>query len=153
MIKLTTFLVTVAMLLLAGLQPARAYTGEYVSIYDADTFTMKVWLWPSNSLSTGQYAIESMRLYGVDAPEAGWRAKCEAEKELGAKATSFVYSVLSAQREFTVDVRPTRGARGRPLITVWVGDVSLADILVEYGYAKPYYGRGPQPDWCAGTPV
>ena len=39
---------------------------EYIENYDADSITLKVWLWPGTSKKTGLYATENMRLYSVD---------------------------------------------------------------------------------------
>lgn len=133
------------------------YDAKYISNYDADSITLKVWLWPSTSQATGLYAIENMRLYGVDTPEKGWRAKCLKELKLSDKAEQYVRDMLMGKKHLLIDVQPIRGARGRPLITIWldVGKddlVSLADLLIENKYARPYFGKGKRQSWC-GKPI
>ncbi len=132
------------------------YDAEYLTNYDADSITLKVWLWPSTSKTTGLYAIENMRLYGVDTPEKGWRAKCPREAIMADEATSYVTKLLEGQKHLLVDVQPARGARGRPLIRIWVQTggkdlESLADLLVNKGYARVYF-RGKRLGWC-GTSI
>lgn len=132
------------------------YDAEYISNYDSDSITLKVWLWPSTSKDTGLYVTENMRLYGVDTPEKGWRAKCPTEAILADEATQFVTDILKGQEHLLVSVQPTRGKFGRPLVSIWVqvggeGIESLAELLIINGYAHPYFG-GKRQGWC-GTSV
>lgn len=97
------------------------------------------------------------RLYGVDAPET-MRALCPAERALGEAAAARVAALLAAADSVVAlpawDPRGRdrwpRDGFGRRIAIIELDGVSLGDTLVAEGLARPYPGRGPRPDWCAG---
>lgn len=101
-------------------------------VVDGDTFWMRG---------------EKYRLYGVDAPEAGERARCEKERKKAEEATRLLQYVLrSSDLKFT-----TRGTDryGRTLVSVRAnkGDAEIA--LIKSNLAVPYEGGRRDPmRWC-----
>ena len=136
--------ITTSILLLLLSWAAHAY-GPYdatlVRIIDGDTVVVDVAVWPEQTIRT------SLRLAGVDTPEKGWRAKCDAEREAGKRATAFTTRWLSAHTQIQVtDIRRGKYA-GRVLGLITAGDSDLATDLIEAGVARPYDG-GQRGGWC-----
>lgn len=100
---------------------------------------------------------QDYRLFAIDTPETE-RAKCDAEKALGYVAAARVGELLAAAT--TIVARPgwdprgrdrwPRDGFGRRIAVVELDGVSLGDTLLAEGLARPYSGKGPHPDWCAG---
>lgn len=93
----------------------------------------------------------SLRIYGVDTPEKGWRAKCKIEENLGILATDAIQELInnSYRREIVLLDWDMYG--GRVLGDVLLDGVSIRQILINKGYAKPYYGRKKE-SWCLTKP-
>lgn len=86
---------------------------------------------------------------GVDAPEMGSRAKCEAERLLAleAKARLKVLLLAGVPRIENSGARDSTSSR-RPLINVYLPDGREAgQILMSEGLAKPW-GPRQRVDWC-----
>lgn len=98
-------------------------------------------MWPEQTIRT------SLRLSGVDTPEKGWRAKCDAEREAGQRATAFTTRWLSAYPQIQItDIRRGKYA-GRVLGLITAGDSDLATDQIDAGVARPYDG-GKRDSWC-----
>ncbi len=92
---------------------------------------------------------ESYRLAGIDAPETGGRAHCEAERVLGEAAKAFARERLAAAR--VVEAHPAfdppgrrvwpRDRYGRRLATVSIDGDDLGAALLQAGLAAPWRGR------------
>lgn len=91
--------------------------------------------------------VLSIRVYGVDTPEKGWRGKCDKEKELGAAATRFTTGLISLAEEVQVEIREWDKFGGRVLGDLWIDGKSLTALLIENGFAREYYGDAKQ-SWC-----
>lgn len=91
----------------------------------------------------------SVRVRNIDTPESTYQAKCAKEKALGLEAKAFMIEWTS--RFETMMVRNIAWDKygGRILGDVELGGVSVAQELINRGFAKPYTGVGPKPDWCA----
>lgn len=93
---------------------------------------------------------ERVRIVGLDAPET-YQARCDAERQLGYKATNFLRSLVAGG-----NVRLERQAKpdryGRTLAKVYVGGRDVAGVMVAAGLAVAYdcpRGRCPRRiDWC-----
>lgn len=116
---------------------------SHVRVLDGDTF---------------RYRSIDYRLGGIDTPETGGRAECEAEAALGARARVRVAELIAGGA--VVIVTPThdpRGRRrwprdgfGRRLARVSIDGVDLGTQLVGEGLAAPWAGPpAAKPDWCA----
>ena len=114
------------------------YTADVIRVYDGDTLTAKVALWPSITVTT------SVRLLGVDTPEL--RSKYACEKEL-AKAARAAAIAWIAGRPITIrNVRHGKYA-GRVLAEVWIDGKRLAHHMIDTGHGRIYHG-GKREDWC-----
>lgn len=89
----------------------------------------------------------TIRVYGVDTPEKGFRAKCESEAKRGAAATEFTKKVITESKKAQVAIWDWDKFGGRVLGDIIVDGVSLRSLLIKNGFAREYYGDAKQ-SWC-----
>jgi endonuclease YncB( thermonuclease family) len=89
----------------------------------------------------------SVRVYGVDTPEKGFRAKCDAENKKGLQATEFTKKLLSNAKRTQVVIIDWDKYGGRVLGDIIVDGISLRSLLISSGYARPYFGDAKK-SWC-----
>lgn len=118
------------------------YDYKITRVIDGDTVAFKAEFLPSPLKPE-----LSLRIYGVDTPEKGRRAKCELEAKKGRAAFEFTkVSVESAVTSKVVIMKWDKyGARV-------IGDVmldgkSLAKQLIKKGFAREYFGKKKE-SWC-----
>jgi endonuclease YncB( thermonuclease family) len=88
----------------------------------------------------------SVRLYGVDAPETGERAKCGKERDLAERAENRMRALLRGPIE--LDLRGV-DTFGRLLATVELADGrDLGQILIKEELARPYSQSQKPTNWC-----
>lgn len=87
---------------------------------------------------------ERVRVMGIDAPEADWRAQCDAERALAAHVKTQVELLLSQPFEMSrhgLDkYKRTRGKITLP------GGADLGSVLIAQRLAVPWAGK--RHDWC-----
>ncbi len=127
--------------------PAAAHADCYAwplrdpAVYDGDTVYITMPGLPA------ELARMSVRFDGVDTPERGRRAQCEAEADLAEQARDFVVQTIeNAERvEFC---EPLWGKyAGRVVARVVVDGEDLAEELIIAGLAHAYDG-GQREGWC-----
>lgn len=91
--------------------------------------------------------VLSIRVYGVDTPEKGWRGKCDAEKELGAAATKFTTNLIDEAKTIQVELMQWDKFGGRVLGDIIIDGASLTALLIANGYAREYHGEAKK-SWC-----
>lgn len=90
----------------------------------------------------------SIRVFGVDTPEKGFRAKCESEAKRGQAATEFTKKAITASNTAKVCVVDWDKFGGRMLGDIVLdNNVSLRQSLIQNGFAREYYGEAKQ-SWC-----
>lgn len=89
----------------------------------------------------------SIRVFGVDTPEKGFRAGCSQEAELGLKATEYTKKVVAKAKDKKVVLMDWDKYGGRVLGDVVLDGTSLRQSLIQKGYAREYYGEAKQ-SWC-----
>jgi endonuclease YncB( thermonuclease family) len=89
----------------------------------------------------------AVRVYGVDTPEKGFRAKCPEEDARGQAATNFTKNVVSKSLKRQVLLMDWDKFGGRVLGDVILDGVSLRQMLIQNGFAREYYGEAKQ-SWC-----
>ena len=88
-----------------------------------------------------------IRVYGVDTPEKGFRAKCESENTKGLAATEFTKKSVASAKKIEVAIANWDKFGGRVLGDVILDGQSLRSLLIKNGYAREYYGEAKQ-SWC-----
>lgn len=142
-------MVTLALLITASLTGAViASPVTVVSVHDGDTLAVK-----------GQWAVMdgrkvlfripgsvNVRLLGIDTPEMGARAKCQAERDRAERARDNLRVLAQGK----ADIGPAQHDKygGRLLADIKVNGVSLSAAQIAGGHAVAYSGEGPKKDWC-----
>ena len=106
--------------------------GKIVKVYDGDTFWI-VAKW------RGEINRFPIRLYGCDCWEM--RGGDEETKAKAILARDYVRELI-LNKIVKVEIIQKREKYGRILANIFVGDVSLSQLLIRNGHAKPYYGTG-----------
>lgn len=89
----------------------------------------------------------AVRVYGVDTPEKGFRAKCPKENELGLAASAFTKAAVAAAANKQVVLYDWDKFGGRVLGDIVLDGKSLRSNLIAKGFAREYYGEAKQ-SWC-----
>ena len=89
----------------------------------------------------------AVRVYGVDTPEKGFRAKCPEEDARGQAATNFTKNAVAKSLKRQVLLMDWDKFGGRVLGDVILDGVSLRQMLIQNGFAREYYGEAKQ-SWC-----
>ena len=89
----------------------------------------------------------SIRVFGVDTPEKGFRAKCPQENERGQAATVFTKTAINKAQKRQVALLTWDKYGGRVLGDVLLDGVSLRMLLIQNGFAREYYGEA-KTSWC-----
>jgi micrococcal nuclease len=91
----------------------------------------------------------SIRILGIDTPETGFLAKCPAEKVKGLAAKEYLKKLVGDQKTMTVHNVQWDKYGGRMDANVEINGIDVGKDMLEKGFAKPYTGVGPKPDWCS----
>jgi micrococcal nuclease len=89
----------------------------------------------------------SLRIFGVDTPEKGFRAKCATESQRGTDATNYTKKVIAEAKSIKVVIKDWDKYGGRVLGDIIVDGKSLRNLLINNNYAREYYGDKKQ-SWC-----
>ena len=88
-----------------------------------------------------------IRIYGVDTPEKGHRARCPEEDKKGIAATQFTADALNKAKQIEVAIGAWDKFGGRILGDVILDGQSLRKLLITNGFAREYYGEA-KTSWC-----
>lgn len=114
------------------------YNAQLVSVYDGDTFTASVAIWP------GINAHTSIRVIGIDAPEIRGAGECE--KLLAIAARDYARGLL-AGAAITLHSVKLDAYPGRVDAVVLFNGQPFAAAMITAGHARPYNG-GQRLPWC-----
>lgn len=89
----------------------------------------------------------SIRVFGVDTPEKGHRAKCPQEDARGQAATAFTKDMINKSQKRQVILMDWDKYGGRVLGDVLLDGKSLRIALITNGFAREYYGEA-KTSWC-----
>jgi micrococcal nuclease len=90
----------------------------------------------------------AVRVFGVDTPEKGFRAKCESEAKRGEAASAFTKKVITESKTARIAIIDWDKFGGRVLGDIILdNNVSLRSLLIQNGFAREYYGEAKQ-SWC-----
>jgi micrococcal nuclease len=118
------------------------YDFEITRVIDGDTVAFR-----ADFLPAPLKQELSIRVYGVDTPEKGWRAECEREAAWGEKASQFTKDKLNASTKLQVAIAKWDKFGGRVLGDIIIDGKSLRHMLLDNGFAREYYGDKKE-SWC-----
>jgi len=119
------------------------YEYKVIRVIDGDTIDIEVSFLPpelGNSLK--------LRIYGIDTPEKGHQAKCNAERKKAASATQYVQDLLASAKVVKVEFRKWDKFGGRVLGDLIIDNQRLSQLLIDSGHAIPYDGGRKNKNWC-----
>ena len=107
------------------------YDFEITRVIDGDTVAFR-----ADFLPAPLKQELSIRVYGVDTPEKGWRAECEREAAWGEKASQFTKDKLNASTTLQVAIAKWDKFGGRVLGDIIIDGKSLRHMLLDNGFAE-----------------
>lgn len=141
--RLLALLAIIPVLAFAQKQPQGVtYDAQIVRVNDGDTVVIAAPFLPKPLKP--ELAV---RVYGVDTPEKGFRAKCPAEDQRGQAATAFTKNAINSSQQRQVVLYDWDKFGGRVLGDIILNGQSLRAMLIANGFAREYYGDAKQ-SWC-----
>ena len=125
-------------LLIPSIAAAQEVKADLSYVHDGDTFRAIAHPWPTIQVNT------LVRVKGIDTPEL--RGKCEKEKALAREAKEALEVLLTNTPIVLHDPQPDKYF-GRIVAYVTADGLNVASLLIDDGYARPYYG-GTRKSWC-----
>jgi len=114
-------------------------SARVLRVLDGDTFTAEIRVW------FGQVVVERVRILGIDAPESGSRARCEAEAAAAERSRQYLAGLLGRGPVELYQLR--RDKFGRALALVVAHGIDVPARMIEAGHARPY-GGARRLSWC-----
>jgi len=123
-------------------EPGVVYDANITRVIDGDTVAFEA-AWLPDPLKKEL----SIRVFGVDTPEKGFRAQCPKEDVMGQKATEFTKKAVASAKTRRVIIMEWDKYGGRLLGDVILDGKSLRQALIANGLAREYYGEA-KTSWC-----
>ncbi len=140
---LLAVLMAVSLPALAQKQPqGMTYDAQILRVNDGDTVVIAAPFLPKPLKP--ELAV---RIYGVDTPEKGFRAKCPAEDQRGQAASAFTKNAVANSQQRQVVLYDWDKFGGRVLGDIILNGQSLRAALIANGFAREYYGEA-KGSWC-----
>lgn len=118
------------------------FVKKYVeSVHDGDTFTIR----NDDEVGFLKSLNLGVRIYGIDTPEISGVGPCE--KKLGLEATKFLKDLLPKNKLVELKFYGW-DSFSRIVADVIVDGVLVSDLMIQKGYAIPYYGDKKKHVWC-----
>ncbi len=118
------------------------YDANILKVSDGDTIVIAAPFLPAPLKP--QLAV---RIFGVDTPEKGFRAKCESENQRGLAASEFTKKLVTGSQKRQVTLYDWDKFGGRVLGDIILDGKSLRQQLIANGFAREYFGDAKQ-SWC-----
>ena len=118
------------------------YTIEITRVVDGDTVAFKAAYLPKPLKPE-----LLLRVYGIDTPEKGSRAKCNIEQTLSLDATRFTTHAVESAKVTQMKLIEWDKYGGRVLGDLILDGKSLRNMLIDMKLAVPYFGEAKQ-SWC-----
>jgi micrococcal nuclease len=122
---------------------AEVYNYPITRVIDGDTVEFK-----AEFLPKPLKPVLSIRVFGVDTPEKGFRAKCADEAAKGKSASEFTKHLVSEAKVQQISIKEWDKYGGRVLGDVILDGKSLSEELIKNGYARAYFGEKKE-SWCS----
>ena len=140
------FLLLLIVPLLAVAQPKQrpsvTYDAVITRVIDGDTVAFQ-----ADFLPAPLKKELSIRVYGVDTPEKGFRAACPSEVARGEAASAFTKNAIATSTTRQITLIDWDKYGGRVLGDVILNGQSLRSMLIANGFAREYYGEA-KTSWC-----
>ena len=142
--KLLSLLLIVPCLVMAQpkQKPGVTYDAVITRVIDGDTVGIQA-TWLPAPLKPEL----SIRVFGVDTPEKGHRARCPSENARGEAASAFTKNAIASSTTRQITLIDWDKYGGRVLGDVILDGQSLRNMLIQNGFAREYYGEAKQ-SWC-----
>jgi endonuclease YncB( thermonuclease family) len=137
--------IAASMCMPAAAQKQRAgvtYDAKITRVIDGDTVAFEATFLPAPLKPE-----LSIRVYGVDTPEKGFRASCPSEAARGEAATAFTKAQINASTHRQIVLIDWDKYGGRVLGDILLDGQSLRTLLIQNGFAREYYGEA-KSSWC-----
>lgn len=136
------------MAIAANKNPAHAeYDYKITRVIDGDTVAFEAPFLPAPLKQE-----LSVRVFGVDTPEKGFRAGCESEAKRGEEASKFTTEQIRRAKKIQVSIISWDKYGGRVLGDIIIDGKSLRKMLIDNGFAREYYGDKKE-SWCIVSPA
>ena len=132
--------------LLAPHVQAADYSWPVVRVVDGDTVKVD-----ASADLPPELAFLSVRLRGVDTPENGRRAKCDAERQAANASTAFTEAAIGTAADIVVRDPKWGKWGGRVIADLVLDGKPLSSTLIDAGHGRPYDG-GRRKAWCPNEP-
>ena len=123
-------------------RPGVTYDAVITRVIDGDTVAFQ-----ADFLPAPLKKELSIRVFGVDTPEKGFRAQCASEAQRGEAASAFTKQAVAQASQRQVVLIDWDKYGGRVLGDVLLDGKSLRQMLITKGFAREYYGEAKQ-SWC-----
>jgi endonuclease YncB( thermonuclease family) len=123
-------------------RPGVTYDAVITRVIDGDTVAFQ-----ADFLPAPLKKELSIRVFGVDTPEKGFRAQCPSEAQRGEAASAFTKQLIANSQKPQVVLMDWDKYGGRVLGDVILNGVSLRQQLIANGFAREYYGEA-KTSWC-----
>jgi endonuclease YncB( thermonuclease family) len=123
-------------------KPGVTYDAVITRVIDGDTVAFQ-----ADFLPAPLKKELSIRVYGVDTPEKGFRAACPSEAQRGEAASAFTKQAVAASTKRQVVLMDWDKYGGRVLGDILLNGQSLRVMLIQNGFAREYYGEA-KTSWC-----
>ena len=123
-------------------KPGVTYDAVITRVIDGDTVAFQ-----ADFLPAPLKKELSIRVYGVDTPEKGFRAQCASEAQRGEAASAFTKQMIAASQQRQIVLMDWDKYGGRVLGDVILNGISLRQQLIANGFAREYYGEA-KTSWC-----
>ena len=144
--KKLLLLLVLALPLIAMAQPKQkpgvTYDAVITRVIDGDTVAFQ-----ADFLPEPLKKELSIRVFGVDTPEKGFRAACPSEAHRGEAASAFTKQAVNQASKRQVVLMDWDKYGGRVLGDVLLNGQSLRVMLIQQGFAREYYGEA-KTSWC-----
>jgi endonuclease YncB( thermonuclease family) len=142
--QLLLLLLVVPVLVLAQpkQKPGVTYDAVITRVIDGDTVAFQAPFLPAPLKPE-----LSIRVFGVDTPEKGFRAQCPSEAQRGEAASAFTKQMIANSQQRQIVLMDWDKYGGRVLGDVILNGISLRQQLIANGFAREYYGEA-KTSWC-----
>jgi len=123
-------------------KPGVTYDAVITRVIDGDTVAFQ-----ADFLPAPLKKELSIRVFGVDTPEKGFRAACPSEAQRGEAASAFTKQAVNQASKRQVVLMDWDKYGGRVLGDVLLNGQSLRVMLIQQGFAREYYGEA-KTSWC-----